>query len=126
METDINITIEQSTYEKTRRRVLRFKNQFNISDKEIIEYLAEEIEEYRSKIRYLEKQLNEARDKEIKSDVVTLDTTDELLDDNIESIMTDTIYTDGKIAQITTRYKYREEKNNSGKSQVLQTTKQTY
>lgn len=50
MATDINITIEQSIYEKTRRRVSKFKNQFNISDKEIIESLAEEIEQYRKKI----------------------------------------------------------------------------
>lgn len=55
MESDINITIEQSAYEKTRRRVSRFKNQFNISDKKIIEYLAEEIDYYRNKIKMLEK-----------------------------------------------------------------------
>ena len=118
---------KNSIYEETRRRLINYSSYYRMaSDKEIIEYLAEEIEEYRNKIRCLEIQLNETRDKEIKSDVVILNTTDKLLDDNIESIVTDTIYADGKIAQITTRYKYREEKNNSGKSQVLQTTIQTY
>lgn len=51
MATDnINIVIKQDKYGETRRRVSRFKGKYNISDKEIIEYLAEEIEQYRNTI----------------------------------------------------------------------------
>ncbi len=45
---------EESRYEDTRKRLTRFNNHFSMSDKEIIEYLAKEIEQYRDKIKYLE------------------------------------------------------------------------
>ena len=41
-------------YEYTRKRVTRFYNNNNMSDKEIIEVLSKEIEQYRNKIRMLE------------------------------------------------------------------------
>lgn len=41
-------------YEYTRKRVTRFYNNNNMSDKEIIEALSKEIEQYRNKIRMLE------------------------------------------------------------------------
>lgn len=41
-------------YEYTRKRVARFYNNNNMSDKEIIEALSKEIEQYRNKIRALE------------------------------------------------------------------------
>lgn len=41
-------------YEYTRKRVTRFYNNNNMSDKEIIEALSKEIEQYRNKIRALE------------------------------------------------------------------------
>lgn len=41
-------------YEYTRKRVTTFYNNKNMSDKEIIEALSKEIEQYRNKIRMLE------------------------------------------------------------------------
>lgn len=41
-------------YEYTRKRVTRFYNNRDMSDKEIIEALSIEIEQYRNKIRMLE------------------------------------------------------------------------
>ena len=43
-----------NSYEYTRKRVSRFYNNRNMSDKEIIEVLLIEIEQYRDKIRILE------------------------------------------------------------------------
>ena len=41
-------------YQYTRKRVTRFYNNKNMSDKEIIEALSKEIEQYRNRIRMLE------------------------------------------------------------------------
>ena len=49
MTTVTNIVIKKSRYEETRRRITSFRNNFNMSDREIIESLAEEIEYYRNK-----------------------------------------------------------------------------
>lgn len=67
MATDTNIEIKQSRYEETRRRITRFRNGYNISDREIIEYLAEEIEQNRERIRKLT-EMTEQRNKEIYSE----------------------------------------------------------
>ena len=51
-------TIRKSKYyEETRRRIERNKNDHNISDREIIEELANEIEQYRNKITILESEI---------------------------------------------------------------------
>lgn len=50
-------------YKQTKRIVTNCRNNRNISDKEIIEYLAEEIEQYRDKIKMIEKNKNQAIDK---------------------------------------------------------------
>lgn len=44
-------------YKQTRDRVTRFENNKSMSDKEIIEFLAEEIKQYRTRIQELEVQL---------------------------------------------------------------------
>jgi len=67
MATDTNIEIKQSRYEETRRRITRFRNGYNISDREIIEYLAEEIEQNRERIRKLT-EMTEQRNEEIYSE----------------------------------------------------------
>ena len=46
--------VRKSKYEETRRRLSRYKNSFELDDREIIEYLVEEIEQYREKIKQLE------------------------------------------------------------------------
>ncbi len=64
MATDVNIIIKQSKYAETRKRVSKFKNMFDISDKEIIEYLAEEIEQDRDRIRKQEEYIKELHNKQ--------------------------------------------------------------
>lgn len=46
---------EIDRYKRTRARISRFYNSKDISDKEIIELLAEEIEQYRNRIENLER-----------------------------------------------------------------------
>lgn len=93
-----------SKYEQTRRRVTRFNNNFSMSDKEIIEYLAEEIEQYRNRI--------ECQNKTIQSKEITLDTTDdELIDEDIVEIISTTQYAYGKPIMSKMEYKYKESKN---------------
>lgn len=54
---------KEDRYTETRKRIARFRNQFSISDKEIIEALAEEIEQYRDRIRCQEEYINELNNK---------------------------------------------------------------
>lgn len=76
--TDSNITVKQSRYEKTRRRISRFKNQFDMSDKEIIECLSDEIDYYRNKIDKLEK-----TEQEQNKHTIEYMTIDEIIEDII-------------------------------------------
>lgn len=109
MATDINLIIKQNKYEETRRRISRFKNAFSISDKEIIEYLAEEIEQYRNRIKNQDKIINELSKKKIQSEEETLKVADnELLSEDIIEIITTTQYADGKPIISKMEYKYRE------------------
>ena len=58
-------------YEQTRKRITQFYNNKSMSDKEIIEYLVDEIEQYREKIKkYIEKEL-----KGIKEEIKTYNKT---------------------------------------------------
>ena len=52
---------EPDTYKRTRARISRLYNSCDISDKEIIESLVEEIEQYRSRIENLER-INKEKD----------------------------------------------------------------
>lgn len=51
-------------YSETRKRICRFKGSNNLSDKDIIEYLGEEINAYRSKIQKLEEQINKLNEQQ--------------------------------------------------------------
>lgn len=80
-----------------------------MSDKEIIELLADETEEYRNRIRNQEEYIKKLQDKQIQSEVVELDTTeDELVDKDIIEIISTTQYADGKPIQSKMEYKYKE------------------
>lgn len=96
-------------YEQTRIRVTRHYNNRNMSDKEIIETLADEIEQYRERIQKQEEYIKQLQDKQIQSEVVELDTTDETTDDNIKEMTTTNIFANGKLIQSTTNYKYTEQ-----------------
>lgn len=110
MTTDTNIKIKQSRYEETRRRITRFRNGFNISDREIIESLDEEIEQYRNRIKEQNRIIDELHKKTIQSEEVILDTTeDELVDKDIIEIISMTQYADGRPIETKMKYKYKED-----------------
>lgn len=112
MAKDINVVIKQSKYEEARRRVSRFKNTFEISDKEIIEYLAEEIEQYRERIKQQDGTIDELTKETIQSNETTLDSTDdELVDEEIVEIISTTRYANGKPIMSKMEYKYKESKS---------------
>ena len=111
MESRINLVLKekQSKYEQTRRRVTNYHNNRNISDKEIIESLANEIEQYRERIQKQEEYIKQLQDKQIESKVVEWDTTeDETVDKDIIEIISITQYADGKPIQSKIEYKYKE------------------
>ena len=58
-------SILNNKYKETRKRICRFKGSNDLSDKNIIEYLAEEIEGYREKIRHLEDYIDKIKEKQI-------------------------------------------------------------
>lgn len=62
-----SIKQEQSKYKQTRKRVTNFYNNRDMSDKEIIESLYDEIEQYRYRIRKQEQYIKRLQDKQIKS-----------------------------------------------------------
>lgn len=100
-----NIEIKKNKYEETRRRFSKFKNGFEISDREIIERLVEEIEQYRKRI----KEQNEIIDNlKLESEGCILDTTDELMDPDVEEVITTTKYAAGKLVKMETEYKYKD------------------
>lgn len=106
---DLVLREKISKYEQVRRRLTRFKNQYNISDREIIEYLAEEIEQYRSRIKEQNKIIDEIHNKTIQSEVVELDCiNDELVDEDITEIISTTQYATGKPILTKMEYKYKE------------------
>lgn len=106
---DLVLRQKTSKYEQTKIRVTRHYNNRNMSDKEIIELLADEIEEYRNRIRNQEEYIKKLQDKQIQSEVVELDTTDEIIDDNIKEMITTNISADGKVIQTIIKYKYKED-----------------
>lgn len=109
METNKNIKIEQNRYKKTRRRITKFRNVFDMCDREIIEYLAEEIEQYRDRIKEQNRIIDELSKITIQSEEVTLDTIeDEVMDKDIIEIISTTQYADGKLIQSKMEYKYKE------------------
>lgn len=108
MATDINIEIKQSRYEETRRRITKFRNKFDISDREIIESLVEEIEEYRNRIENQNRIIDELSEKTIQSEEMTLVETEELIDKDVAEITTTTIYAAGKPIRTIMEYKYKE------------------
>ncbi len=109
MATDTNIEIKQSRYEETRRRLTRFKNGLNISDREIIESLSEEIEYYRNKIKHQDEIIDKLSNKTIESKEELLDTADEeIVDEDIIEIISTTQYANGKPIISKMEYKYKE------------------
>ena len=88
-------------YSETRKRICRFKGSNNLSDKDIIEYLAEEINGYRSKIEKLEEHIDKLKEKQIE------DT--KLEDKDVIEITSITQSADGKLIATTMKYKYKDE-----------------
>lgn len=99
----------KSRYEYERERISKKKygrRISNISDKEIIEKLSEEMDYYKDKIKVLTEQL----ESKITSDNITeskegLEVS--ILDDDIVEIETINKYADNKVYETITRYKHK-------------------
>lgn len=89
-------------YEQTRRRITKFRHKQDMSDKEIIGYLAEEIQQYRKRIRKQEDYIRELNNKQ------TVSSSDTREDTDIEEIETINKFADGRLIQSINNYKYRE------------------
>ena len=100
-------TEEKNRYDETRKRVTRFYNNYSMSDREIIEKLAEEIEQYRSRISKQEECIKELNNKTIQSEEIVLHESEELLSDDIAKIETITMYAEGKVIETITKYEYK-------------------
>lgn len=100
-----------SNYENVRTRIRNYNPNKDISDKDIIELLEEEIKQYRNRIREQNGIINELSRREIQSKEEILDTTNELINENIMEIITNTLYANGKPIKIITEYKYKENKS---------------
>lgn len=94
-------SILDNKYKKTRKRICRIKGRNNLSDKDIIEYLAEEIEDYRSKIEKLEEHIHKFKEEQIE------DT--RLEDKDVIEITSVTQFANGKPIVTTMKYKYKDE-----------------
>lgn len=101
---------EKSKYDETRKRLSNVSNRYRTcSDKEIIEYLSEEIEEYRERIKEQNRIIDELHNKTIQGGQVLLDTTEEIVDDDIVCIKINTYYADGKPIEVVKKYEYKQE-----------------
>lgn len=94
-------SILNNKYKETRKRICRFKGRNDLSDKDIIEYLTEEINDYRSKIEKLEEHIDKLNEKQIE------DT--RLEDKDVIEITSTTQFADGKPIATTMKYKYKDE-----------------
>lgn len=100
-------------YEETKRRLIKFNNKYRLaSDKEIIEYLAEEIEQYRNRIEkqqeYIEKLKNKQTILDIREDKTELKEIEQIEDDNIQEIEIINKFADGRLIQSISNYKYKD------------------
>ena len=93
-------SILNNKYEKKKKRICRFKGRNDLSDKDIIEYLSEEIDDYRSKINKLEEHIDKLKEEQIE------DT--RLEDKDVIEIISTTQFADGKPIATTMRYKYKD------------------
>ena len=106
-------TILKSRYQKTRDRVTKFKHNYSMSDKEIIEFLDDEIRQYRNRIQEQEKTIKELQEKQtIESEIVELKVAEpketEVINEDIEEIETTNMYASGKLLATTITYKYKD------------------
>lgn len=113
-----SIRKDLSKYGKARKRISLFKNTYNISDREIIEALEEEIEGYRKKIMKQTAVIEELHQSIRQSKTDTVDITeDELMDKDVIEIESTTQYADGKTIKTTMKYKYKDDINKNIESE---------
>lgn len=121
---DLVLRKRQNKYKETRKRVTRFKSNYNMSDKEIIEYLAEEIEQYRGRIRNQEEYIKELENKQtilnIKEDKVELKEIEQVEDKDVKEIETINKFADGRLIQSISNYKYKETESTCQKIELTE------
>ena len=92
-------------YQYTRNRVTRFYNNKDMSDKEIIEALSKEIEQYRNRIRMLEghtcKMIDNSKQ---QGHVIIAASNEETTMEQMVDYITETFYADEKIIKEVTTY----------------------
>ena len=103
----------KNSYQKTRDRVTRFGHNCNMSDKEIIEFLDDEIRQYGHRIQEQEKIIKELQEKQtIESETIELKVAEqketEIIDKDIEEVETTNTYASGKLLATTIMYKYKD------------------
>jgi len=92
-------------YKYTRNRVTRFYNNKDMSDKEIIEALSKEIEQYRNRIRMLEGHTCKVIDDSKSQGYVIMATSnEETTMEQMVDYITETFYADEKIIKEVTTY----------------------
>lgn len=96
-------SILNNKYIETRKRICRFKGRNDLSDKDIIEYLSEEINGYRSKINKLEEHIDKLKEEQIEDK--------RLEDKDVIEITSTTQFADEKPIATTMKYKYKENIN---------------
>lgn len=100
---------EENRYIKTRERIKRFLGNWNISDKDIIEFLDKEIEQYRERIEQQSRIIDNLSKMKIQDEETILDATeDELINKDIVEIIETTKYADGKPIVSETKYRYKD------------------
>lgn len=106
-------TILKNRYQKTRDRATRFRHNYNMSDKEIIEFLDDEIREYRDTIEKQRETIKELQEKQIiENETLESKVAEpkeiEIIDEDIEKVETTNIYASGKLLATTIMYKYKD------------------
>ncbi len=95
-------------YEEAKRKVLIKTNDPYTSDKEIIEHLSKELEQCQNSM-YKKEGIIDSLSKLISNEQDYKEDNENILDDDIEEIITTTQMADGKIIKTITEYKYKED-----------------
>ncbi len=111
---DLVLRENVSKYEQTRKRLSNMDSKYKFcSDKEIIEYLAEEIEQYRNRIDNQKRIIdNLSKVKENEEKIDYSQNLKELQEKAIKEIITTDFLREGEIVKTITQYKFEDENIN--------------
>ena len=118
---DLVLKENVSKYEQTRKRLSNVDLKYRTcSDKEIIEYLAEEIEQYRNRIDNQKKIIDYlSKLKENKKEIDYSQNLKELQEKDIKEIVTTDFLIEGGIVKTITQYKFEDENINKESNIII-------